>query len=881
MKNGTFKRELEVDRQAIEFCETLLETSVDGIAITGLSQKIIMVNREFSSIFGVTPEGMADTSIFDWLKDLDGDASSRWRELEKVVRDVGRCRNVEFSKTDKDSVRYFDVNVSLIERVVKGEEGLIISIWRDFTDQLRIEKELEKESEKWQTTFDAIGDIVAIIDGDYRIVRANKAMFEFFDGEEVIGGFCYKLFHGSGGPIKECPYVKALRSRNAEYAEIQEEHLDNRWFDVRTFPIKNRRGEIVQIVHTVRDVTDRKIDEEKTRESEHRLELAIRGADLGMWDWNFLTGEVVRDRCWAEMHGYTIDEIDSADLSLENIVHPDDKEKVVKAWMDHFEGRTPFYETEHRVRHKSGRWIWVLDRGMSIKRDGKPVRAVGTQMDITSRKEAEEAIRIRDSAIHSAISSIVLSEPKLNSKVTYVNPVTVKMWGYDDEKEIIGRGVAEFWEHEREFKEVERALVEKGRWKGEMVARKKDGSTFNAQVSTNAVMDSSGKQIGIIASIIDITDRKRVEEALRESEERLRTTIDSMNDMVFLLDKDGIFIERHKPYGSSKLAENDLFIGKSFKDVLPKKVAGLLKDAIEDVLASGKVTQFDYSMVVGDEELWYNAMVSVRRDMVDEFCGVTIVARDITERKRFEDALNRAHKELEEKTRDLELANEELTQYAHIVSHDLKAPLRAIHNYSDFLQEDFKEVLEGDQKVYIEALNQAVRHGEELVDDLLEYSRMERKNILLMPINIGEILGELISSLNLPKDVELIMGDDWPEVEADPTILKQIFQNLIDNAVKFNTSKMKRIELGWRPDSGDFYELYVKDNGIGVNPRFFDKIFSVFMRLHTKKEYEGTGIGLAIVKKAVNKLNGKVRVESEPDVGSTFIISLPKSQNEG
>ncbi|MBN1573387.1 MAG: PAS domain S-box protein [Deltaproteobacteria bacterium] len=881
MKESEIEKGLRDDRQSMEFCETLLGAFVDGIAITTPSQKIIMVNKEFSSIFGVTPGEMTDTSIFDWLKDMEGDASSRWMELEKVIGEKGECRNIEFSKTDKDSIRYFNVNASLIGKAVKGEEGVTISIWHDFTEKHRIEEELAKASDKWQTTFDAIGDLVAIIDGDYRIIRANKGMLEFFGKEKVVGRLCYDLFHGTDRPIEGCPHEKTLMSCAAEHMEIQESRLGNRWLDVHTYPIKDERGRVVQVVHTVSDVTDKKMDEETLRESEQRLELALRGADLGLWDWNFITGEVVRDRCWAEMHGYTIDEIGSEELLWQNIIHPDDKEKVVRAWMDHFEGRTPFYETEHRVRHKSGKWIWVLDRGMSIKKEGGPVRAVGTQMDITSRKEAEETIRIRDSAIHSTISSIVLAEPKVNSKVTYVNPMTVKMWGYDHEEEIIGRSVTKFWRYEEEFEEVAKALIEKGIWKGEMVAIKKDGSTFDAQVSINVVLDDFKKPISVIASIIDITEKKRAEEALRESEERLRSTIDSMNDMVFLLDKDGVFIERHKPSGSLKSHSNDLFIGKSFKDVFPKKIAKLLGHAIEDVLKSGEVAQFDYSMVAGDEELWYDAMVSGRRDIKNEFCGVTIVARDITDRKRFEAALNQAHRELEEKARALELANEELTQYAHIVSHDLKAPLRAIHNYSDFLQEDLKDILKGDQKVYIEALNQAVRHGEELVDDLLEYSRLERKDIFLLPINIGEILGELISSLSLPEDVEIIMGDDWPEIEADPVILKQIFQNLIDNAVKFNTSKVKRIELGWRPYSGDFYEFYVKDNGIGIAPRFLDKIFSVFMRLHTKREYEGTGIGLAIVKKAVNKLKGKVRVESDPNVGSTFIVILPKSQVAG
>jgi light-regulated signal transduction histidine kinase (bacteriophytochrome) len=253
---------------------------------------------------------------------------------------------------------------------------------------------------------------------------------------------------------------------------------------------------------------------------------------------------------------------------------------------------------------------------------------------------------------------------------------------------------------------------------------------------------------------------------------------------------------------------------------------------------------------------------------------------EIENRKRVEEALRLAHRELEIEAGELQAANEELSQYAYVVSHDLKAPLRAIHNYADFLREDLEETLVGDQKQYLGGLNRAVRQGEQLVDDLLELSRVGARSGPRETIDIGVFLRELIASLDLSSDVEVVMGNDWPTIDTEPTLFRQIFQNLIRNAIKFNDSPRKRVEIGWNLVGDDRYEVFVRDNGIGIEPRNHEKIFGVFQRLHTREEYGGTGLGLAIVKKATSKLHGSVRVESKPGEGSIFFVAFSNTHKE-
>ncbi|WNM57966.1 sensor histidine kinase [Candidatus Nitrospira allomarina] len=245
---------------------------------------------------------------------------------------------------------------------------------------------------------------------------------------------------------------------------------------------------------------------------------------------------------------------------------------------------------------------------------------------------------------------------------------------------------------------------------------------------------------------------------------------------------------------------------------------------------------------------------------------------DISARKQHEAELKRLNQQLANQ-------NQELEAYNYAVSHDLRTPLRAIHNYADFLLEDLSTTVSSEQTEYLNGITTAVCEAEELVSDLLELSRLNIKDSIPQVCHVGNIIAKTLFLLNFDKNVEIHQPAEWPRVLGHEHLLKQIFQNLLANGVKFNHSSPKVLNMNWKQEPHGMITFTVKDNGIGISEHYQDKIFQVFERLHTNREYEGTGIGLAIVKNAVSRLGGEIRVKSELGKGSIFSFTVPIGEN--
>jgi PAS domain S-box-containing protein len=516
-----------------------------------------------------------------------------------------------------------------------------------------------------------------------------------------------------------------------------------------------------------------------------------------------------------------------------------------------------------------------------------------TISDITAQKRAQLALRESEARFRllaeNARDLIYRYRLLPTPKFEYVSPAALALTGYTPEEHYADPYLGFKLVHPDDRPLLE-AMSSGEVSKDPLVLRwvRKDGSVLWTEQRNVPIYDDDGQLVAIEGVARDITERKQAEMELLESEARYRRLVESSPDILYVYSSEqgGIYysprVEAVLGYAPDYLYDHPFLWGDSIYNGDRENVA----QAVEN-FAEGQRIDIEYRIRDAEGNLHWLHDRSIGRRIEGDELIIEGLATDITKSKRAEEALQQAHRELAIKAEALEEANQELTQYAYVVSHDLRTPLRAIHNYVDFLHEDLEGRLNKEQQLYLDGLSKAVQDAEALVSDLLELSRLGRREGSFEPIDTGLLLQDLVAVMDLPKNVEIVMEGTYPTLNLDEVVFRQVFQNLISNAVKFNRADCKQVRIGCRviadvERAGDIapeaaYEFYVRDNGIGIDPRYHKQIFGVFERLHTADEYEGTGIGLAIVRKGVAKLGGTVHLESEVGQGSTFFVRLPKA----
>jgi len=306
----------------------------------------------------------------------------------------------------------------------------------------------------------------------------------------------------------------------------------------------------------------------------------------------------------------------------------------------------------------------------------------------------------------------------------------------------------------------------------------------------------------------------------------------------------------------------------------PDDKEGLLSNMAE-LFTGNESHSYEYRFLCANGSyIWILDKLKISRNSQGKATEMMGLWLDITHRKTDENALVSTNMLLEQKSDALTESNTELSQFTYVVSHDLKAPLRAIHSYCDWLSEDLDGHLEPDQQEYITGMQDAVQQAESLIDDLLELSRVGRRSAHIELIHLSDFFSNLTRSLITDDSVAITITENLPTLEVSPTILTQVFQNLITNAVTYNSSENKTLAIQGKQENNS-YIISVVDNGIGIDEKFHDRVFQLFQRLHTKEEYDGTGIGLAIVQKAATYLNWALDLHSTLNQGSTFSITIP------
>jgi PAS domain S-box-containing protein len=373
--------------------------------------------------------------------------------------------------------------------------------------------------------------------------------------------------------------------------------------------------------------------------------------------------------------------------------------------------------------------------------------------------------------------------------------------------------------------------------------------------------------------------------ALQESREMFHLLVESVEDYaIFMMDPNGKIVSWNKGAQRIKGYSADDIIGKMYSQFYTEedRAVGRPQYALGMATTQGHFEGEGWRVRKDGTRFWANFVITSVKDEAGNHIGFAKVTRDATERRAAEEALHRAKIELEHRVVERMAAIKELEAFSYSVSHDLRAPLRQLQGLSQALLEDYLDKFDDEGRTYLEHILNSGRRMELLVDELLKLSQLTTGALERQQVNLGEMVREIARELQTTyptRAIEFVVGDT-PSVVADVTLLRAALYNLLDNSVKFTRHRdLARIEFGTLTEQGELV-YFVRDNGVGFDPSYADRLFGPFQRLHTSEEFEGTGIGLATIQRIIRRHGGRVWAEAEVGSGATFYFTLPEMSDD-
>jgi PAS domain S-box-containing protein len=624
-----------------------------------------------------------------------------------------------------------------------------------------------------------------------------------------------------------------------------------------------------------RDPAARALAEEAVREGETRFnalannisQLAWMADEKGSIFW-------YNDR-WFDYTGTTLAEM--AGWGWQKVHHPDHVKRVVDK-ITHCFRTGEVWEDTFPLRGRDGIYRLFLSRAVPIRdAKGKVLRWFGTNTDISESKESGAKYR---GLLEAAPDAMVVVN--VGGEIVLLNVQAEKQFGYSrDElvgqkvKNIIPEGFAERIIADGTRSAAD-ALAQQIGTGIELIGRRKDGSEFPIEIMLSPLESTEG--ILVTAAIRDISLRKSAETHLAQMEGRYRGLLEAAPDAMVVVNVGGeivlLNVQAEKQFGYSR----DELVGQKVKNIIPEGFAErIIADGTRsaaDALAQQIGTGIE---LIGRRKDGSEFPIEIMLSPLESAEGILVTAaiRDISSRKKSEVDLGR-------KIEELNRSNVELGQFAYIASHDLQEPLRMVASYTQLLSRRYKGKLDAEADEFIDYAVDGANRMQRLIQDLLAFSRVGTKGKDLIETSSEEALRLALRNLRSAIDESgaVVTHDPLPAVMADEVQLIQLFQNLIGNAIKYQKPGTPRVHISIARNGDEKWMFSVKDNGLGIDPQYFEKIFGMFQRLHKREEFAGTGIGLAICKKIAERHGSIISVESEPGQGATFSFALEGSRKK-
>lgn len=651
-----------------------------------------------------------------------------------------------------------------------------------------------------------------------------------------------------------------------------------------TFTNMLNEADVKAIVCNFIDITNQKQSEEKLQQTVNELSAYKYALDeaaiVAITDQKGVIKHVNDNFC--RISKYTKDELIGHDHRIINSSYHS-KAFIAELWETITSGKIWRGELKNKAKDESNYWVDTTIVPF-LDDKGKPYQYVAIRSDITRRKEEEQRSKLLESVITNTTDAVLITDAEpmdeFGPRIIYVNEAFTKMTGYTAE-EIIGKTPDVLHgpkSDQDELKRLRDAIRNFKPYEVTIINYKKNGEEFWVNSSVSPVADDNGKNTHLIAIERDVTQHKAEEiqrnllaEAVTNAYNERNTILESIADAFFAVDRDWVVTYWNKT--ASKV------LGKSKEEILGYNLWDVFSDAIGSASYQQYHQAIKTNVAVHFEDYyppldkWYEISAYPSGN------GLSVYFKDITDRKLYEIRLTELNQSLQKQTRELAISNAELEQFAYVASHDLQEPLRMVTSFLTQIEKKYAAIIDDKGKQYIHFAVDGAKRMRQIILDLLEYSRVGRAEESVESIDLNIVVNDIIAlyKKRIEDKKAVIICEKLPVIRASVVPIRQVFQNLISNALKYHKAgNAPLINISFM-DDGKYWHFAVKDNGIGIDPEYFDKIFIIFQRLHNKDEYSGTGMGLAVTKKIIDNLGGKIWVESEEGKGSTFYFTILKN----
>ena len=817
--------------------------------------EIIDVNRNFEAILDIPAEQAIGQRAVD-VYDVEEPPF-----LDRYAQVAETGESMEFETSFRPLEMHFHVSV------FAPREGQFATVFSDVTDQRETEQHLRHERALYHAQSEATLDGYLVVDEDRRIASYNSRLLELWDiPEDLIESrddeaVLDHVVEKTVDPDEFRETVELLYDQPNAESRDEIELADGRWFDRYSTPVVGTDGTRYGRLWVFRDVTQRKERERELTRLSERLELAVEGANLGVWDWDMTTDAVEFNEQWAEMLGHSVSEIEPHLDAWERRVHPDDLPAVEAALDAHIEDETPLYDTEHRMRTAEGDWKWIRDVGRVVDRggDGEPRRAVGIHIDIDDRKRRERQLQLFRKAVEQTAHAVYVTDA--DGTIEYVNPAFEDVTGYP-EQEALGSDphILQSGEYDEDYYEAFWETITDGeRWRKEMIDRDADGERIVLEQSIAPITDADGDPEKFVAVAQDVTERKEAERDLERAREELRQVIDLVPDLIFAKDREGRYLLANEATAEAYGLSPEDVEGELESNVIPDvEDSEAFREDDLAVIESGErqvIPEEELTTADGETRILETTKIpyEVSGSGEDAVLGY---GRDITDLKEYE-------RELERQRDNLEVLNQ-------VVRHDIRNELQLVEAYADLLQRH----VDGVEENYANRVLRAARGAA----DILETAR-DVTDIMLQadadqqPVDLASTLRNEVEDLRSQYErVAVTVEGAIPDVSvrADD-MLASVFRNLLTNAVQHNDSESPDVTVAADTD-GERVTVRIADNGPGIPEERRERIFQ---QGETALDSDGTGLGLYLVATLVERYGGTVAVEDNDPTGAVFVVELP------